>query len=311
MKTYIGYSSDNSIRFKSTSGGVGTSIIKYLFESSQIQTSISFIYNSSTLSYEPQFIYSYDNYKSTGSIYQEIELVEFIRTNTDKIKGTFACFCLPCQAKSIRNIIERSGHTCIILGLTCSSQQTKEATTYLLQRMKITEEDVTFLQYRGNGWPSGIQIHTVDGRRISIPNAPSIWSQIFHSRLFIRKKCFYCQNTLNTHSDIALADPWLPTYMKEEKLGQTIATSMTELGDKIIKSARDDQFIVIKDFSEQELYKSQKNTIERKKANLKNRKKTEFLIRIFHNGIYRRIMLMPLFWPIHVHFKQIIERFNK
>lgn len=311
MNTYIGYSNDDNIRYQATSGGIGTSIIKYLFDSSQIQTSITFAFNSQTLVYSPQFIYSFEDYKPTGSIYQEVDLIDFLRNNVDKIQGTFACFCLPCQAKAIRNIINKSGHQCYLLGLTCSSQQTIDATYYLLNRLKINKDDVTHLQYRGNGWPSGIQIHTVDGKCFNVPNAPSLWSQIFHSRLFIRKKCFYCQNTLNTNSDIALADPWLPTYMNDEKIGQTIATSMSDFGEKIIQEAKEKKYITINEFSEQELLESQKMTIARKKANLKNRKQIEVLIKFFQSGIYRKIIFIPFFWPFHVHLKQLIERFNK
>ena len=154
MKSYIGYSTDPDIRFKATSGGVGTSLIKWLFYKGIIETSISFDFDSNSLRYVPKMIHSFSEYSICGSIYQEIDLIGFIKSHLDEISGTFACFTLPCQTRAVRTIIERAGHEAFIIGLTCSSQQTIDATKYLLKRVGISETDVNTLQYRGNGWPS-------------------------------------------------------------------------------------------------------------------------------------------------------------
>lgn len=128
MKTYIGYSTDSNVRFNATSGGIGTSFLKWLFDKNIIETSISFVFNSNTLRYEPQIIHSFNDYRISGSIYQEIDLIGFIKSHLNEIKGVFACFALPCQTRAIRKILRSAGHKSIIIGLTCSSQQTIDAT---------------------------------------------------------------------------------------------------------------------------------------------------------------------------------------
>ena len=42
---YIGYSTDDLIRYKASSGGIGTSIIKYLLSTSEYDTSMTFVYD--------------------------------------------------------------------------------------------------------------------------------------------------------------------------------------------------------------------------------------------------------------------------
>lgn len=237
MKSFVGYSADADIRYRATSGGVGTSLVKWMFEAKLIDTSVTFDFDAATLRYMPRMIHSFGEYAICGSIYQEIDLIDFIRQHVDEIKGTFACFTLPCQTKAIRTIVEKAGHEAIIIGLTCSSQQTLEATKYLLERIGIDESDVSKLQYRGNGWPSGIQIETKSGKKTFVANSHSIWNKIFHSRLFIRPKCFKCQDTLNRLSDLTLADPWLRAF-STEKTGKTLVVCNTERGGRFYRGAR-------------------------------------------------------------------------
>lgn len=74
INSYIGYSTNLELRKKSTSGGIGSSIIKYLFEEKIIHTSITFDFNASLLQYTPRLIHNFNEYQPTGSIYHEIKL---------------------------------------------------------------------------------------------------------------------------------------------------------------------------------------------------------------------------------------------
>ena len=67
MKTYIGYSLDENLRWRAASGGVGSSILKYLFETKQIETAITFPFDSNSLRYIPKLIYSIDEYMPIGT----------------------------------------------------------------------------------------------------------------------------------------------------------------------------------------------------------------------------------------------------
>lgn len=311
MKTYIGYSTDSNVRFNATSGGIGTSFLKWLFDKNIIETSISFVFNSNTLRYEPQIIHSFNDYRISGSIYQEIDLIGFIKSHLNEIKGSFACFALPCQTRAIRKILRSAGHKSIIIGLTCSSQQTIDATKYLLKREKISENDIVDIQYRGNGWPSGIQIKTKKTEVIFVSNNNSIWTQIFHSRLFIRKKCFKCQDTLNRFSDITLADPWLNNIFEKEKIGKTLVFDNSLDNQKtMLETCCSDGYIVLNKISESLAVSSQKTTILRKESYKNSQLLVKRYYTLINNVYYRKIVFgSSVFFNIHFKIKNYFEKY--
>ncbi|MDY0144438.1 MAG: Coenzyme F420 hydrogenase/dehydrogenase, beta subunit C-terminal domain [Kiritimatiellia bacterium] len=308
MTAFLGYSVDPGLRYKGTSGGVGSALLKYLFDKGIVQTSVSFDYDAKTLQYVPRLIHAYEEYQAVGSIYHEVALVDFIRQSVGAIQGGFACFCLPCQARAIRHIIEQQHHRCILLGLTCSSQQSIAATHYLLKRLGIRAEDVQRIQYRGNGWPSGIQIHLADGQTRIVPNVHSIWSDIFHSRLFIPPRCFRCENTLNDYADISLADPWLASLQTNVGDGKTLVMVNTPDGEALWREASST-------ICESEVVPagvaaaSQASTIRRKKSYARHPWKRAWLIKMNTSPWYRRLATLhpALFW-LHNRLRILLER---
>lgn len=291
IDSYIGYSCNPEIRYKATSGGIGTSVIKYLFDKGIINTTITFDYDKSILQYVPRIIYKYEDYKITGSIYHEVKLINYIRDNIENIKGGFSCFVLPCQARAIRSILNKHGIKCILIGLACSSQQDIDATYYLLKRLNIKKKDVEHIQYRGNGWPSGIQIRLKDNTQKFISNNNSIWTQIFHSRLFIQKRCFKCQDTLNENSDIALADPWLKSYIENEKIGLSLVSANTEMSVKVLKDMKTHGYVLLNYISPKELISSQLTTIKRKRIYIEKNKIINKINKLYKSNLYKRIIL--------------------
>ena len=308
MKSYIGYSTNPDIRYQAASGGVGTSLIKWMFKTKQIETAISFEFDATTLTYIPKMIHSFDEYRICGSIYQEIDLINYVKSHIDEIKGTFACFTLPCQTKAIKAIVEKAGHNVIIIGLTCSSQQTLDATKYLLKRVGIDKKEIIKIQYRGNGWPSGIQIETKNGKNVFVANNASIWTKIFHSRLFIRSKCFMCQDTLNKFCDLTLADPWLKRF-STEKIGKTLVLCNTIKGEILIQQCANDKDIILENISYDESISSQNNTILRKRSYRYTPNVTKLYRTILNNKVYRKMVLTPVLFQVHCRLKNFIEKY--
>ena len=308
IASYVGYALDSEVRYKATSGGVGTSILKYLFEHDIIQTSITFDYDNKTLQYYPRLINSYEEYKMTGSIYHEIKLIQFIKEHVAEIKGNFACFVLPCQARAIRSILDRNDVKSILIGLTCSSQQSIDATYYLLKRLHVDKDDVQYIQYRGNGWPSGVQIKLKNESEEFVPNNNSIWMDIFHSKLFIQKRCFTCTNTLNDYSDISLADPWLSNYVKIENVGATIVICNTNRGLDLINALIDVNYVKLDNIECDVVTQSQKSTIDRKRKYLNNRKLVRVMHKFFLLPLYRNVVMKSvLMFELHNKFLRVIE----
>lgn len=306
-ESYIGYATDFTIRKKATSGGIGSAILKYLFDNQIIKTSITFDYDNNTLQYKPRLIYNYNDYNITGSIYHEIKLIQFIKEHINEIKGGFACFVLPCQALAIRTILHKANIYSFLIGLTCSSQQQIEATHYLLKRLHIHPKNIFYIQYRGNGWPSGIQITLKNKTTKFIPNNNSIWTQIFHSRLFIQKRCFNCKNTLNYYSDITLADPWLNEYINES-IGKSLIVINSIEGKKYIEEAKE-SYIHIDKINFYKVLLSQEKTIKRKESFLYCKRAVSLYRKIITNNLYKYIITnINSLFNIHTRIKNKIEK---
>lgn len=307
---YLGYSLDNEIRFRASSGGVGSSILKYLFENHLILNSISFYFDKNTLEYKPKIIHSFEDYQITGSIYQEINIINFISNNISQfLEGNTALFCLPCQTLAIRNIFKKINKDIIIIGLTCSSQQHLEATKFLLRKINLRINDIRDLRYRGNGWPSGIQIKTSTEQSILIPNSNSIWSQIFHSRLFVMKRCLYCQNTLNKDADIVLADPWLYEIMKVEKIGKTLFKAYTNQGIDILNECISMNYILADELDDSLFVFSQNKTILRKKTYKIFPILRSSIKGLSNNRLYLKLVENKFFFMMHCYILKKIENY--
>ncbi len=309
VKTYIGHAMDENCRFNGAGGGVVSTLIKYLFDKHLISTAISFSFNEETLRYIPKFIYSFNEYETVGSIYHEIDLIRFIKQNTEKIHGTFACCSLPCQSKGIRSIVEAAGHHCFIIGLVCSSQQSFEATEFLLTRLHIRLSDVYKIRYRGGGWPGGIRITMKDKTEKFIPNGGSLWTQIFHSRLFVMPRCLYCSDTFNKDSDIAVADPWIKEYLETESIGKTLIFDTNEKWTEILAVMALENYIDYFPVCENTAIFSQMGTIRRKEAYLKNGFLRRTLLKMNKSRRYKAVIrACPALFSIHCKVKNLLER---
>ena len=275
-KYYIGYTTNTNDRYKSSSGGIGSAIIKYLLSLPEYGTSITFYFDSASCCYQPKFIYSSDEINVCGSIYQDIDIPRFINEHINEIKGGIVVSCMPCQVGALRQILNKRQISNVIISLVCSGQTTIEGTWCYYKFLGIKKEDVVNMQYRGNGWPSGIQIWLKDGRKIYRDNYTEPWRTIHRSKLFSPKRCFFCKRDTNYCADISLADPWSKEYKENDKIGHTLFVVHSEEGEEII-SEMQNQSLISCFLSDKDFYNlAQKPNIqkairaERDKANIKS-----------------------------------------
>lgn len=310
--SYIGWSNDSNIRHRATSGGVGSTLVKYGFEKGLITKALSFEFDSSTLRYSPVLVDSFAEYKITASIYQEMDMWTFYRKNLRHEvvgEGVVLLFCLPCQTKAIRAMASRNGVKVFLVGLTCSSQQDFGATRYLLKRKGVSANEVASIKYRGDGWPSGVQITLASGGTLVVPNLDSIWTEIFHSRLFSPKRCFRCQDTLNKAADISLADPWLPEYIRGETIGKTLVSINTDAGLSFALACLRDRYVTLEPLPFARIIASQQFTIDRKAKYQRNKRLVNRFERLVSNRMYRGFVLNTgLGYRIHKRLKAAMER---
>lgn len=230
MEYYIGHATNKCIRYQASSGGIGSVITKYLLSLNEYGTSISFMFDKEKCMYQPKLIYKEEDLNICGSIYQDINLIDFIKNNIKHIKKGIIVTCAPCQVKAIRFLLNKSNIKNFIISFSCSGQTTIEGTWCFYKFAGIKKDDIINMQYRGNGWPSGIQVWTKNGDKEFFKNYTEPWKTIHESWLFRPHRCFYCINGSSNISDISIADPWLEEYTKNDKVGNTLIKINTKLG---------------------------------------------------------------------------------
>lgn len=233
---YIGYTTDTEDRYKASSGGIGTAITRYLLLQSEFGTSVTFEFSQEKCMYVPKLIYSTDEINVCGSIYHDIDIARFIAQNIKEINEGLVVTCPPCQVSAIRQICKKNGIKVFVISYCCSGQTTIEGTWKYYELLGIDKKNIAYMQYRGNGWPSGIQIYLKNGNKIYHENYTEPWTMLHKSWLYRPQKCFFCKRETGRNADISLADPWLDNYKNNDAIGNTMFLTFSEEGRHIVES---------------------------------------------------------------------------
>ena len=142
MGYHIGCATNTNDRFRASSGGVGTSIIRYLLSLPDYGTSITFTFDVTSCMYVPKLIYSEDDINICGSIYQDIDLIKFVKENIQHIQGGMVITSAPCQVVGIRQLLNRNNIKNFILSFCCSGQTTIEGTWQYYHFLGIKKDDI-------------------------------------------------------------------------------------------------------------------------------------------------------------------------
>ena len=309
---YIGFSKNADDRFKASSGGVGTAIMRYLLSQPEYGTGITFVFDANLCMYVPKMIYSEKEINVCGSVYQDIDLLRFFKDNLENIKGGIVLSCGPCQVAPIRAMLSRKGIKNFIISYCCSGQTTVQGTLCYYKFLGINKDDVVNMQYRGNGWPSGIQIWLKNGSVIKKDNWTEPWSTIHQSNIFKPKRCLFCKLDLGKQADINLADPWLEKYKQNEKVGATLCIVCTEYGKIIFDEMQAENLIDVIPSNYDEYAIAEKPNVHKeirlKSENLFKKR----LARLLDFKIYKKIASSSLFnMRLHIRLQNVIRLLSK
>ena len=309
MFYYIGYSSNEELRYNASSGGIGSAIIKYLLESRQYGTSMTFVFNAEKCMYEPKLIYDFSEYNNCGSIYQETDNILFIREHLKDIRDGIVVTCMPCQVNAIRNILNKSNIDNFIISLCCSGQTTIQGTWFYYKLLGVKKTDVCDMQYRGKGWPSGIRISLKNGDVIKKDNYTYPWTLMHRSLLYRPKRCLSCTFKTNPNADTSLADPWLKEYIENDKIGSSVIICNSE-GQGVLKNMIKTGRVVLKKVEEAVYVQSQLGTIEIKAQSNRHKSFNKIVgIMGVEGSIYKKIVTSSLFLlKLHLKLLKVLPK---
>lgn len=194
---------------------------------------------------------------------------------------------MPCQVKPIKSILQRHQIKHFIISLCCSGQTTVEGTWLYYKLLGIRKDDVLQMQYRGNGWPSGIKITLQDKKTIFRSNWTYPWTLIHSSLLFRPKRCLFCTYKTVSNSDVNLADPWLKEYEEHDTIGNSLIICNSPQSVDVIKKMKCNNEISCIEVDKETYYLSQKGTIEAKEHIGNEIRYYNLIAKLMSNKIYR------------------------
>lgn len=276
INCYKGYSTNPTIRWSATSGGLVTSLLLFLFKKQLIDgTLLTRIDKDDPLKVEPFIARTeHDILSAMGSKYVPVPLNQLVNQILSE-DGRFAVVGLPCHIQGIRRaelkISDLRDKIAYHFGIVCSHTMSFLGVEYILKKMGIASNEIAELKYRGGGWPSGIKVLQKDGQQRFIPLLGSWWSEIFGGFFFSYYHCTLCSDLLNEMADISFGDAWLPETMNNDKMGTSIVVTRTHKGEELIKAATSSNEIEVFILTPEDVIQSQLFMTLFKKRNIKLR----------------------------------------
>lgn len=240
VQAYLGYSKNDIIRKKASSGGILTELTKYLLDSDKVDYVISVKSSEKSLiktetvwqeSSKEAILYSGSKYTASSSL---IDLLE----NVD-INKRYAVIGKPCDIRVLRMYIQKNIEYQkvfpYLLSFFCGGTPSYQANKKLLSKMGLEEENLRYFSYRGNGWPGKTTGINNKGYKSEVAYEES-WGQVLGRDL--QEICRFCWEGVGEAADISCGDGWnlvdgKPSFEEDE--GRNIIFARNEKGNNLLK----------------------------------------------------------------------------
>lgn len=267
---YTAYSKDTKIRYNSSSGGLITQLLIYALENGIINGALVTRMNKSKpLEPEPFIARTKEEIiEASKSKYcpvpVNIALKEILKSEKNE---KFAVVGLPCHINGIRKAENKNkklkDKIVLHLGIFCNHMPTFVGTELYLKKLKIKEDEIIRLDYRGEGWPGLMKIIT--SKHTHTNKLSDYWGFI-GSHFFYPKRCLMCGDGVCELADISFGDAWLPKF-KDDSTGRSIIVSKSKIGENILRKMSKESHIELNNVSSIEVIQSQTLMIYLKKKN--------------------------------------------
>lgn len=237
LSLYECWSTDDEVRHRGSSGGVVTALAAHAVTSGRAVGALQ-IQASSTdpLRNETVLNRTYEEITSAaGSRYapaspgERLDLVE-------AAEGPCVFVGKPCDVAGVQKAAEArpalAEKIAVTLAIFCAGTPSTNATRDVIRRLGIEPDDVTSVDYRGEGWPGEFRVETQDGRRGSMSYADS-WGMLTKQRQW---RCLICPDHTGEFADLSIGDPWYRTIQQGEA-GRSLVVVRTERGRELLESA--------------------------------------------------------------------------
>ena len=237
---FYAWSTDEQIRFQSSTGGLLNGLSLFLLESKKVD----FILHTAgdpekPMRSIPRFSYTKQELLSceSRSRYGPASPLSKFNEALDTMKN-FAFVGKPCDISAIRQLSktdERVNKQCkFLLTLVCGGSTEFTKSQDFIKSFNVKEEELEIFRYRGFGNPGKMYIKTKDGREHD-REYNSFWGEESTWRVHFR--CKICPDAIGESADIAALDTWRGGSPKKEDEGFNAAIVRTQKGSDLLKEA--------------------------------------------------------------------------
>ncbi|MCD6429117.1 Coenzyme F420 hydrogenase/dehydrogenase, beta subunit C-terminal domain [bacterium] len=218
---FLGRSERKDILEKSSSGGIITTTLVYLFKQKKIDAALVSSWNNKKTELKGKII---KNEREALSCAQSKylksdctqEIIEII--NSEK---KFAIVGTPCHIKMAQKLIETKGipkQNYYLLGLFCNHPITKEGLYFIFDKYHIDKKEVKEIKFRGRKtWDSQLRIKLKNRKTILIPTTDT-WGGLWGAGFFTPLSCLGCPFYLPLEADLMVGDAWETSFRKKTAL---------------------------------------------------------------------------------------------
>ena len=261
ISCYSGYAVNRNTRFKSTSGGLISALAAFALEDGIADGVLVTRANSQNPLRPRSFIArsKEDVMSAMGSKYCPVSLDsaldEILETD-----GRYIIVGLPCHIQGIRKaqILNKKlkNRISLVFGLVCNHTPTFHATDFLLKKFNISDDRITKLDYRTNGWPGYMKIVIDDCAEHFIPfSSLYYWGYVFQ-KFFWPKRCMVCNDKLCQLADIIFMDAWLPEF-SSDRTGSSLIIVRSKKGELFVSKAIEREIVKLQPISVENVLRSQ------------------------------------------------------
>lgn len=266
-----GYSLNDEIRHKSSSGGILSQTAIFLLENNIVSGIIHI--GSDPLNPLENFVQVSKTrdevINKSGSRYSPasplISVVEIITSNP---KNKYAFIGKPCDVTALRQAQKfhenLKTQISIVLSFFCAGTPSREGINKILTHFNVDSQNVKKFEFRGNGWPGETLVET-ETEKFKMKYEES-WGKILGPT--IQNRCKICADGIGENADIVSADVWdadergYPKF--EETNGNGLILSRSKIGNDLVKKMIDLNTIFSNNFNLDELKNIQPTQFERK-----------------------------------------------
>ncbi|VYT78898.1 coenzyme F420 hydrogenase [Clostridium tertium] len=256
---YLGYSSNEEIRFKGSSGGTITQTLVYLIENNLVDYVIHIQEDKENVLGNKVVVTNDINkiINNTGSKYCPASPLNEVLMNLDK-NLKYAFVGRPCDIVALRNYekINPDIKDIIVYKISffCAGTPSIEGTMKILEKFSLKMDDVVEFGYRGNGWPGFTTAVNKEGKEFKMPYDDS-WGKVLNR--YLHPRCKVCPDGVGMAADLVFGDGWdcdekgYPIFT--EGSGKSLVVVRNNLGQSLINRLISDKKIKVEIFNKENL----------------------------------------------------------